>query len=135
MALDTRAYIERAGCGSRVDTYPFNMFQDAWPTGYDGVFFSNVFHDWDPQRRDDLARRAFTALPIGGRIFLHEMLLHDTADGPLPAALFSVMMLGTRGKQFSVPELDALLGHAGFVDTHATPSYGYYSLVTATKPG
>jgi acetylserotonin N-methyltransferase len=134
VALDTRAYIERAGIGSRVDTYPFNMFNDVWPTGYDAVFFSNVFHDWDPRRRDDLAQRAFAALPIGGRVCLHEMLLHDTADGPLPAALFSVMMLGTRGKQFSLPELDDLLTRAGFVDTQATPSYGYYSLVSATKP-
>jgi hypothetical protein len=110
------------------------MFHDVWPTGYDAIFFSNVFHDWDPQRRDDLAQRAFAALPIGGKVFLHEMLPHDTADGPLPAALFSVMMPGTRGKQFSLPELDELLTRAGFVETHATPSYGYYSLVSARKP-
>jgi O-methyltransferase domain len=135
VAADTLLYIERSGCSARVDTYPLNMFRDAWPTGYDAVFFSNVFHDWDPQRRDDLAQRAFAALPHGGRILLHEMLLDDTADGPLPAALFSVMMLGTRGKQFSLPELDALLTRAGFVDTRATPSYGYYSLVSARKPG
>jgi acetylserotonin N-methyltransferase len=134
VAADTRTYIERAGCGDRVDTFAFNMFHDAWPTGYDAIFFSNVFHDWDPQRRRDLARLSFDALPPGGRVFLHEMLLHDSQDGPLPAALFSVMMLGTRGKQFSLPELDELLSQAGYADTHATPSYGYYSLVTATKP-
>jgi len=135
VAADTRAYIERYGCSDRVDTYPFNMFHDAWPTGYDAIFFSNVFHDWDPQRRDDLAQRSFDALPAGGRILLHEMLLHETQDGPLPAAMFSVMMLGTRGKQFSLPELDELLTRAGFVDTSAAPSYGYYSLVSARKPG
>jgi hypothetical protein len=134
VAADTRTYIERSGCSERVDTHPFNMFQDAWPTGYDAIFFSNVFHDWDPRRRDDLAHLSFDALPAGGRVFLHEMLLHDTGDGPLPAAMFSVMMLGTRGKQFSLPELDELLSRAGFVDARATPSYGYYSLVSATKP-
>jgi hypothetical protein len=135
VAADTRTYIERSGCADRVDAVPFNMFEDPWPTGYDAIFFSNIFHDWDPQRRDDLAQRSFAALPAGGRIFLHEMLLNDTQDGPMPAAMFSVMMLGTRGKQFSFAELDDLLTRAGFVQTKATPSHGYYSLVSATKPG
>jgi len=134
VAADTRRYIERYGCEDRVDTYPFNMFSDPWPTGYDAIFFSNVFHDWDARRREELAARSFAALPPGGRIYLHEMLLNDTTDGPLPAALFSIMMLGLRGKQFSAPELNALLSGAGFVDTTVTPSYAYHSLVRATRP-
>ncbi len=134
VAADTRTYIARYGCADRVDTYPFNMFSDPWPAGYDAIFFSNVFHDWDAQRRADLAERSFAALPPGGRIFLHEMLLNDTSDGPLPAALFSVMMLGTRGKQFSAPELNTLLSSAGFAQMKVTPTYAYHSLVSATRP-
>ncbi|HLZ27306.1 MAG TPA: methyltransferase [Chloroflexota bacterium] len=134
VAADTRTYIARYGCEDRVDTYPFNMFSDPWPSGYDAIFFSNVLHDWDANRRAGLAARTFAALPPGGRIYLHEMLLNDTSDGPLPPALFSVMMLGTRGKQFSAPELNALLTTAGFAHMTVTPSYAYYSLVTATKP-
>ena len=126
VAADTRTYIARYGCEDRVSTYGFNMFSDAWPSGYDAIFFSNVFHDWDAFRRTDLAAYSFAALPPGGRIVLHEMLLNDTSDGPLPPALFSVMMLGTRGKQFSAPELNTLLSTAGFVDmavtTTATPA-------------
>jgi 3-hydroxy-5-methyl-1-naphthoate 3-O-methyltransferase len=134
VAADTRRYIQRYKCADRVDTHPFNMFSDPWPTGYDAIFLSNVFHDWDALRREELAARSFAALPPGGRIYLHEMLLNDTSDGPLPPALFSVMMLGTRGKQFSAPELNTLLGSAGFVDMTVTPSYAYHSLVRATKP-
>ena len=63
------------------------------------------------------------------------MLLNDTSDGPLPVALFSVMMLGTRGKQFSAPELNRLLTDVGFVDMTVTPSHAYHSLVSATRPG
>jgi acetylserotonin N-methyltransferase len=134
VAADARTYITRFGCADRVDTHPFNMFEDAWPAGYDAIFFSNVFHDWDPRRRDDLTKRSFAALPSGGRVYLHEMLLNDTHDGPLHSALFSVMMLGTRGKQFSAVELAARLEEAGFANPTVTHSYGYYSLVSATKP-
>jgi hypothetical protein len=134
VAADTLTYIRRYGCEDRVDTYALNMFDDPWPSGYDAIFFSNVFHDWDVARREELARRSFAALPPDGRIYLHEMLLADSLDGPLPPALFSVMMLGTRGKQFSAAELDNLLTNAGFVDTKVTHTHGYYSLIRATKP-
>jgi acetylserotonin N-methyltransferase len=134
VAADTRAWIARHGCADRVDTYPFNMFADPWPTGYDAIFFSNVFHDWDAERRTELAVRSFEALPPGGRIYLHEMLLNDTSDGPLPAALFSIMMLGTRGKQFSAPELQHHLTAAGFGAVSITPTYAYHSLISALKP-
>lgn len=64
------------------------------------------------------------------------MLLADTKDGPPAAAAFSLLMLfGTRGQQFSAGELADLLGEAGFTDVALTPTYAYYSLVTARKPG
>jgi len=45
------------------------------------------------------------------------MLLADTRDGPLPAAIFSLAMLaGTYGQQFTLGELTGLLGEAGFTD-------------------
>jgi 3-hydroxy-5-methyl-1-naphthoate 3-O-methyltransferase len=134
VAADTRTYIARYQCEDRVDTYPFNMFSDPWPTGYDAIFFSNVFHDWDAPSRAELTARSFAALPPGGRIYLHEMLLNDTSDGPLPPALFSIMMLGIRGKQFSAPELHTQLSAAGFANTTVTPTYAYHSLVSATRP-
>jgi cyclopropane fatty-acyl-phospholipid synthase-like methyltransferase len=134
VAADTATYIQRYGVGDRVDTVSFNMFDDAWSRGYDAIFFSNIYHDWDARRRADLSRSAFEALPSGGRILLHEMLLADGQDGPLPAALFSVMMLNTRGKQFSFLELASELGAAGFREATVQHTYGYYSLVSATKP-
>jgi O-methyltransferase domain len=81
-----------------------------------------------------LAKRSFEALPPGGRLFLHEMVLNDTKDGPLVAVAFSMGMLALTGKQYSVDELDQLLQEAGFTGTTVTPTYAYYSLVSATKP-
>ena len=134
VTADTQRYIRQYGTEERVDTHALNMFEDPWPAGYDAVFFSNVFHDWDPARRRDLARRSFDALPPGGRIYIHEMLLDDDADGPLAAALFSVLMLNTRGKQFTATELCALLRETGFENGTVTHTYGYYSLISALRP-
>lgn len=135
VAEDARSYIQRYNCQTRVDTLGFNMFADPWPTGYDAVLLTNVLHDWDPARRAHLAESAFNALPPRGRLLIHEILLNDAQDGSLAASMFSVMMLGTRGKQLSFAELDELARRAGFVDVSVKQTYGYYSLVTAIKDG
>ena len=129
-----QSYIDAAGVADRVVTQAADMFRDPWPTGHDAVFFSNIFHDWDETTCRDLARRAFEALPSGGRILLHEMLLDENRAAPLAAAAFSMhMMIFTEGKQFTASELIGLLRSVGFVDCAAAPSYGYYSLVSGRK--
>jgi acetylserotonin N-methyltransferase len=129
-------YIAAAGIGAQVGTVSLNMFTEEWPRGYDAHFFSNVFHDWSDATCQLLAKKSFAALPSGGRILLHEMLMDDDGCGPLPAAAFSVLMLlATRGKQYTLPELRAFLEGAGFVDVEAAETGGaYYSLVSARKP-
>lgn len=127
-------YITQAGIADRVDTTVVDMFREDWPAGYDCHFFANVFHDWDMETCTDLARSSFAALEPGGRICLQEMLLDDSGDGPLQPMSFSLMMcLGTRGQQFSLPQLKEILETAGFSDIQAQRSYGYYSLVTGYK--
>jgi acetylserotonin N-methyltransferase len=45
------------------------------------------------------------------------------------------MLIGTRGRQYSLPELRDFLAGAGFVDVDAARTGGgYYSLVSARKP-
>jgi hypothetical protein len=128
-------YVTTAGMSERVDARAVDMFREPWPKGYDALFFSNIFHDWSFETCAELAGKAFAALPAGGRIYLHEILLDEDAAGPRTAAGFSVMMLiGTRGRQFTFGELAGLLQDAGFVDLQATATYGYYSLVSASKP-
>src|SRR5690606_25006572 len=113
-----------------------NMFEETWPSGPDGHLFCNVFHDWSFDTNVQLARNSFDALPSGGRIFLHEILVDDDYTGPWPAAAFSIMMvLGTLGQQFSLAEFRDILEAAGFVDVQAERTGGgYYSLVSARKP-
>lgn len=129
-----RGYIADGGVTDRVDTHAADMFRDAWPAGYDAILMSNVFHDWSSDTNTDLARRAFAALPSGGRVLLHEMLLADGEPSPPSTAAFSMLMLLTNeGRQYQLSELRRVLGDAGFVDVSARPSYGRYSIITGTK--
>lgn len=129
-------YIASSGLGSRVGTETVNMFTQSWPGGHDVHFLSNILHDWSDDTCRLLVKKSFDALPAGGRIVLHEMLMDDDGCGPLPAAAFSLLMLlGTRGRQYSVPELRAFLEPAGFTGLEAfSTGGGYYSLVVARKP-
>ena len=126
-------YITDGRVTDRVGTVAVDMFREPWPEGYDAMFFSNVFHDWNFDTCAWLASQAFEALEPGGRICLHEMLLDDAGDGPLTAASFSVLMLGTQGQQFTFGELKGLLEGAGFSRVETQRTSVYYSLVTGFK--
>ena len=129
-------YIAAADVASQVNTLPPNMFTADWPRGHDAHFFSNIFHDWSDETCRLLARKSFESLPPGGRVMLHEILMDDDGCGPPAAAAFSLLMLmGTKGRQYSLPELRGFLEAAGFKDVEAAQTGGgYYSLVTARKP-
>lgn len=135
MAELARTYVAEAGLSDRIDTAVVDMFRQPWPRGYDAVFMSNIFHDWDEETCARLAAQAYDALPSGGRILLHEMLMADDGSGPLPSAAFSMMMLvGTRGRQYSFAELSRLLTGAGFRDVQAERTFGHFSVVSAERP-
>ena len=136
MADEAGRYVARAGMTGRIGTAGCNMFTDEWPAGPDAHFFANVFHDWSLETNTLLARKSFAALPSGGRIFLSEILMDDDGTGPWHAAAFSLLMLvGTLGKQYSLPEYRGILESAGFTQVQAVRTGGgYYSLVSAVKP-
>lgn len=118
----------------RLTLHAGDMWTDPFPAA-DLHFYSNIFHDWTPEKNAFLARKSFHALPPGGRIVLHEILYRDDKSGPLAAAGFSLMMMGwTEGEQYAPGELTSLLSEAGFADVDVLPSFGHYSLVTGVKP-
>ena len=135
MALPARELIQKYSIAAQVQFLGVDMFAAPWSGGYDAVLFSNIFHDWDSRKCAELARRAFSSLVGGGRLFVIEMLLNETKDGPLGAALFSAMMLfRMEGKQLTMSELSALLTTAGFSKAENIADFGYYSLISAVKP-
>jgi hypothetical protein len=134
MCAAAATYIEAGAVGGSVDTAAMNMFRDPWPQGYDAIFFSNIWHDWNFRTCAWLAERAYEALPRGGRVMLHEMLLDDDGAGPAATAAFSMLMLlATQGQQFTFGEIKKLLEQAGFRDIATQHTAGYYSITTGYK--
>ncbi|HYH98018.1 methyltransferase [Hyalangium sp.] len=129
-----REYLTQAGLRERVGTLAADMWQDSLPKA-DLHFYSEIFHDWPPEKCLLLARRSFESLEPGGRIVVHEMLYDEEKQLPYPAAAYTVgMLLWTEGQQFTGPELSALLTQAGFVDIELKPTFGYWSIATGRKP-
>jgi acetylserotonin N-methyltransferase len=129
-----KAYIESGEVSEKVDTVAVDMFRQPWPRGYDSVFFSNIWHDWNLRTCRWLAERTYEILPPGGRIMLHEMLLDNSSEGATTAAAFSMLMvLATQGQQFTFAELKSILEGAGFTGIKTTSTHGYYSVTTGYK--
>jgi predicted O-methyltransferase YrrM len=130
-----RAYVDQEGVADRVDVIAWDMFADLWPEGYDAVFFSEIFHDWTPEQCAGLTRRAFSALPSGGSIHVHEMLKTEVEGGPETAAAYGLdMLMYTEGRQYRGSEVGAMLTQAGFRDIVFRQTSGYFWLVSARKP-
>jgi acetylserotonin N-methyltransferase len=122
------------GLADRVSTITGDMFKDFWLTDHDAILFGTIFHDWDVESCQRLAQSAYDALPPGGTILLHEILLDEDKSGPLMAANFSVTMLVyEKGKQYTFTEFKNMLEKVGFKDCKVTNAFSYYSLISATK--
>jgi hypothetical protein len=127
-------FVVDAALRARIDLHPGDMWADPFPSA-DLHFYSNIIHDWPLEKGARLARKSFDALPSGGRIVLHEMLLHDDKSGPLAAAGYSVVMVAwTEGEQYTSKELSTMLDEVGFVSIRTVATCGYYSIVTGVKP-
>jgi predicted O-methyltransferase YrrM len=129
-----RRRIAEAGLSSRIHVVTADMFADAWPDDHNVHLFSNVLHDWDePECRTLLARSA-EALPAGGRILIHDMLLDDDKAGPLWAAEYSVLLSTvTQGRIYSAAEIGGWLNALGFTLTDPQPTALGRSVLTASR--
>ena len=127
-------YIAQYNLQDRVKTHAGNIWQDHWPAA-DLHFFSNMYHDWLPDKCHFLTAKSFSSLDSGGRIVIHEMLYNDEKSGPFTSAAYSMIMMGwTEGRQYSGQELTSMLDEIGFEDIQIHKAFGYHSIVTGLKP-
>lgn len=119
---------------SKIKVQAGDFFKDPLPSGYDGILFSQIFHDWPIESCRKLAKKTYLALKPGGTIFIHEALLNKTRTGPLAIACFDLLMfMSYQTQQFTKQELFDLLKHAGFRNIKIISTFGYFSMITAKK--
>ncbi|WP_372722470.1 methyltransferase [Novipirellula sp.] len=116
-------FAETYGVTDRVELHPGNMFTDPLPQNVDAVLLSNILHDWDVPECKQLIRRCVEALKPGGRLFIHDVFLNDSLDGPLPIALYSAALFTlTEGRAYSEAEYRTWMAEAGLASKAKVPT-------------
>ncbi len=114
LKLATR-FAEEYGVAERMQMLSGDMFADPLPAS-DAILLSNILHDWDVPECQALICRCAEALNPGGRLIIHDVLLNDELDGPLPIALYSAALFTfTEGRAYSAAEYTGWLRNAGLV--------------------
>lgn len=130
----TKEYLSQEEIFVNVDCHTGNFFTDSLPNNYDGILFSNILHDWSIEVAKILVKKAYDALPVGGRIFIHEMLLNEEKDGPkIPAAFNLLMYINHNSQQFTESELFSVLREAGFSRPCVKGVHSLFSIIVAEK--
>lgn len=112
--------VAAAGLSGQISTYPGDFFIDQFPNNIDAVLFGHMMPIWSPERDTALLRRAYDALPTGGKVLVFNMMGDDDEIGPMSAALGSPYFLTTatgEGMMYSWREHEANLAAAGFRQT------------------
>ncbi len=118
----------------RTELVAGDMFADELPAGADVILLSNILHDWDVPQCEALITRCANALPLGGRLLIHDVFLNDALDGPLPIALYSAALFSlTEGRAYSAEEYRNWLASAGMTSNAIVPTGVHCGVLEATK--
>lgn len=136
--LDGYASSGRPGAATlreRVQLVPGNMLDDALPRA-DLVLAASLFHDWPEPICEKLAKRFAATLNPGGELWVHDMFLDDSLDGPLAATDYSAQLFWvTKGRVYSRREYRRWFASAGLTPTEANVQTRVdYALIAARKP-
>lgn len=129
-------FAERSGVADRLELVAGDMFRDPVPAGAEVLLLSNVLHDWDEPEAREIVRRCAAALPAGGRLLVHDVLLDDDGGGPLAAAMYSAhLFMVTEGRLYSGAEYRGWLAAEGVTVTERIPTLVHASVLVGVKKG
>jgi len=134
----TEKRIADAGLAARITVAPGDMFADPFPEGYDCVMFAHQLVIWTLEENTRLLRKAYEALPKGGRVVILNSMSNDAGDGPVVAALDSVYFAtlpAEGGMIYAWNQHEQCLLDAGFRSWERIPCPGWtpHGIIVATK--
>lgn len=126
-------FAQHYSVADRMQMLEGDMFADPLPPA-DVVLLSNVLHDWDEPECRSLVQRCAEVLPAGGRLLIHDVLLNDALDGPLPTALYSAALFTlTEGRAYSGAEFQSWLREAGLEPQPPVPTLVHCAVIVGQK--
>ena len=129
-----RTLLAGRGYEGRLEVVAGDMFEEL-PEDHDLHLLSHALHDWDEGRVRRILEVSFRALPSGGWLVDHDAHINADKTGPLAIARYSVLLAhGTRGKCWSVSELEGFLHDTGFTGVVTRSAGPDRDVVLARKP-
>ncbi|GGZ27456.1 methyltransferase/methylase [Streptomyces olivaceoviridis] len=128
------AYVETAGVQDRAHLVTGNFFSDPLPTG-DVIVMGHVLHDWDLVTKQMLIRKAYDALPSGGRLLVYESLIDDERRVNTTGMVMSlnVSLVSVGGLGYTGAECTSWMTDAGFRETSVSHLDGPEYMVVGVK--
>ena len=126
--------IEQAGLSDRVKVASGDFFTDPLPKA-DVITMGNILHDWNLERKLQLIRAAFEALPAGGAFIIIENLIDDERRENVFGLMMSLNMLIEFGDAFDCTGADfaGWCTDVGFQSVEVIPLAGPASAGVAYK--
>src|SRR4051812_37650165 len=108
-------YIRSAGLADRISTASGDFFKDSFPRA-DVITMGMILHDWNLEKKKELIRKAYDALPENGALVTIEALIDDARRENVFGLLMSLNMLIEFGDAFdySAAEFREWCSEAGF---------------------
>lgn len=129
-----REMAAESSAASRISFAEADMFADPFPSGCDVMLLSNILHDWDEPECQKLVSKCAAALPPGGQLVIHDVLLSDALDGPLNMALYSAALFSlTEGRAYSEREYRSWIGAAGLHYEKTVPTLANCHAIVARR--
>ncbi len=122
------------GMQDRVKTGAIDFFKEPIPSA-EVIVMGNILHDWDEEQKIMLMRKAYDALPEGGRFVAIESVIDDERKKNIFGLMISLNMLietGT-GFDYSFADFKGWAKKTGFKDTSILPLAGPFSASIAYK--
>ncbi|WP_214110184.1 methyltransferase [Acrocarpospora catenulata] len=118
--------------GDRLGFVGGDFLGEPLPGGYDAMSFVRVLHDWPIPTARMLLRKAYQALPVGGRVLICEEF--RTPERLAAQFFWSYFLMGVDAcvsRLYAISHYERLLQGSGFADITVLP--GPVELIVATK--
>jgi SAM-dependent methyltransferase len=110
-----------------------DFFADPLPCG-DALVIGHVLHNWSPQERQVLVRKAFAAVRPGGALLVYDAMLDkDPTDLARLVVSLNMLLVTAGGSEYPVSQCQRWLSDAGFVEIRRQPLGGADTLVVGRK--
>jgi 3-hydroxy-5-methyl-1-naphthoate 3-O-methyltransferase len=136
VCLEAKDRLKALGLLDRAATFGGDFMRDPWPSGHDVITFVRMFNSRPKDELLLLLRKAFDALPSGGRaIFFEENVLNSDPNDVHHLAIWACVLfqMGSRGAVRRIDEWTSMFSDVGFVSVTASQGRPW-GLVVGTRP-